>query len=265
MIPKIINYCWFGGNPLPDSAKKCIESWEKYCPNYKIIKWDETNFNINCCQYVKQAYEAKKWAFVSDFARFEILFNNGGIYFDTDVELIKPIDDIVEKGPFMGIEKLNNVAPGLGMATYAGHPFFKEIIDIYKNINFIDEAGNYNMKTIVEYTTELLKKYGLEEKSIIQNVYGIYVYPIEYFSPKNVDTLALKITENTYSIHHFDGSWLNEEGKYCLKLKKKYVKFMPKKFAGRLAYFNAIVKYRGLKVALSELIKRFKRSKKVKE
>lgn len=105
IIPKTINYCWFGGKDLPELAQKCINSWKKYCPDYKIVRWDESNFDINCCSYVKEAYQEKKWAFVSDYARFEILYKYGGIYFDTDVELIKPIDDIIAQGSFMGTEK----------------------------------------------------------------------------------------------------------------------------------------------------------------
>ena len=113
MIPKIIHYCWFGGNPLPELAQKCIASWKKYCPDYEIKEWNETNFDLNCCDYVREAYEAKKWAFVSDYARFWILYHEGGVYFDTDVEVPKPIDTIVEKGSFMGCEKSNQWPLGL--------------------------------------------------------------------------------------------------------------------------------------------------------
>ena len=117
MIPKIIHYCWFGGNPLPEDAKKYIESWRKYCPGYEIKEWNESNFDINCCDYVREAYEAKKWAFVSDYARFYILYQYGGLYFDTDVEMIRPLFSILQKGSFMGME-VNSpacVAPGLSL------------------------------------------------------------------------------------------------------------------------------------------------------
>ena len=115
MIPKIIHYCWFGGNPLPELAIKCIESWKKYLPDYEIKEWNESNFDINCCAYVREAYEAKKWAFVSDYARFWILYQHGGLYFDTDVELIKSIDDLIVKGAFMGCEPWN-AAPALSLS-----------------------------------------------------------------------------------------------------------------------------------------------------
>ncbi len=130
-IPKIIHYCWFGGNPLPQMAQRCIDSWKKYLPDYEIKQWDETNFDVNIIPYTRQAYEAKKYAFVSDYARFLILYQYGGLYFDTDVEVIKPLDDIVAKGPFMGCQDKYtprgdvyslHVAPGLGLGVYAGHP-----------------------------------------------------------------------------------------------------------------------------------------------
>ena len=131
MIPKIIHYCWFGGNPLPELAQKCIESWRTYCPDYEIKRWDETNFDVNCCDYVRKAYEVKMWAFVSDYARFKILYENGGVYFDTDVELIKPIDDLLAKGSFMGLEESDKVfvAPGLGLAANPGLDLTEELLD----------------------------------------------------------------------------------------------------------------------------------------
>ena len=132
-IPKIIHYCWFGGKELPESAKKCIDSWKRFFPDYKIKEWNESNFDINYCDYTKEAYEAKKWAFVSDVARFKILYENGGFYFDTDVEVIKSFDDIISNGAFMGFEndKKCLVNPGLGLGVEAGNQFYKEMLDLY--------------------------------------------------------------------------------------------------------------------------------------
>ena len=141
MIPKIIHYCWFGGNPLSELAQKCISSWKKYFPEYEIKEWNESNFNLQCCDYVKEAYEAKKWAFVSDYARFWILYHEGGLYFDTDVEVIKPIDDIINNGAFMGCERTGNyglgVNPGLGIGADPGISLYKEILDDYEKSHFI--------------------------------------------------------------------------------------------------------------------------------
>ena len=211
MIPKIIHYCWFGGNPLPDDALKYIESWKKFCPDYEIIEWNEKNFDINCCEYVKEAYNAKKWAFVSDYARFKILYKNGGLYFDTDVELIKPIDDIVASGPFMGLEPTLNspyIAPGLGLAASPGMSLYKDIIDDYDKSHFeLEKDGRY--KTVVKRVTDILKRNGLKLNPEFQKICGVIIYPAEYFCPLNYYTGEINITENTRSIHHYTASWTN--------------------------------------------------------
>ena len=228
MIPKKIHDCWFGGNPLNDMGKKCIESWKKYLPDYEIIEWNESNFDINCCDYVREAYEAKKWAFVSDYARFKILYENGGVYFDTDVELIKPIDDIIERGSFMGCEckyfdtltspaKLG-VNPGLGIAAPAGHEFYAQIIERYHTFHFLNENGTHNLKTIVQYTSELLTEHGLKLTDDIQFVCGIYVYPYDYFNPKDFDSGIIEKTANTRSIHHYVASWAPRASVYRGKI-----------------------------------------------
>ncbi|MEE1059147.1 MAG: glycosyltransferase, partial [Treponema sp.] len=141
MIPKKIHYCWFGGNPLPDFAKRCIESWRKFFPDYEIIEWNEHNYDVHKIPYISQAYNAKKFAFVSDYARFDILYEHGGLYFDTDVEVIKPFDDLVEKGAFAGVECPGKLAAGLGLASPAASPIYKEILDSYKISNFINQDG----------------------------------------------------------------------------------------------------------------------------
>lgn len=222
MIPKIIHYCWFGRNPLPELAQKCIESWKKYCPDYEIMRWDETNFDVNCCDYVREAYEAKKWAFVSDYARFKILFENGGVYFDTDVELIKPIDDVIEKGSFMGLEKSNvaDIAPGLGLAANAGLGLAKEILSSYHNSHFEkDKNGSY--ETVVVRVTNIILKHGEINPDKVTEVAGITIYPPEYFCPLNYYTGEMNITENTRSIHHYMASWVSPESRVILEIKKK--------------------------------------------
>ena len=185
MIPKKIHYCWFGGNSLPELATKCIDSWKKFCPDYEIIEWNESNFDINCCDYVREAYQAKKWAFVSDYARFKILYENGGLYFDTDVEMIKSLDDIISNGGFMGRESDADVsvAPGLGLAVSPGLELYREILDFYHKQHFINKDGNLNLNTVVDYTTEILLKYGLKNTEEIQQIAGINIYPKEYFCP----------------------------------------------------------------------------------
>ena len=228
MIPKVIHYCWFGGNPLPDAAKKCIESWKKYCPDYEIKEWNEDNFDVEANEYIAQAYKEKKYAFVSDYARFWILNCCGGIYFDTDVEIIKNIDDIIENGPFMACERKDQhpdkiyVAPGLGMAAEANMPFLKNMIDLYNSIQFYQENGSLNQKTIVTYTTEMLYEQGLVNKHMIQKIAGFTIYPEEYFCPMDSQSGDIRITEKTYAIHHYSASWHSASE----KLKKKILKIL---------------------------------------
>lgn len=250
-IPKIIHYCWFGGNPLPELAQKCIASWHKFLPGYEIKCWDETNFNLNSCTYIQEAYQAKKYAFVSDYARFDILYKYGGLYFDTDVEIIKPLDDILAKGGFMGLERDGNqkikANPGLGLAADSGLDLYKEILDAYHSRHFINSDSSLNVTTVVTYTTEILKKYGLKNKPGIQKIGNIYIYPKEYFCPKDYVTGELNITPNTIAIHHYTASWHSPREKYAHKLQSKLVKFLPHKIAGRIAFSVSKIKYEGLK------------------
>ena len=214
MIPKVIHYCWFGRNPLPPLAKKCIESWKKYLPDYEIKEWNEDNFDVNIITYTKEAYSAKKYAFVSDYARFWILHKYGGLYFDTDVELINPIDDILANGGYLGFEKNPSskarglVNPGIGFASEKGNVILKDLIDLYSSLHFLDESGNLCMnKTVVHYTTDILQKYGLSNVLATQKICGFTIYPEDYFSPISLVTHRLHLTENTRSIHRFMGSW----------------------------------------------------------
>lgn len=216
MIPKIIHYCWFGKKPLPKLAKKCIASWKKYLPDYEIKEWNEDNFDVNIIPYTKEAYEAKKYAFVSDFARFWILYNYGGIYFDTDVEVIKNIDHIIAKGNFMGCEKditigKNDICvnPGLGLGTTPGNPLYKEMLALYTTLTFVLPDGSYNVKkTIVGHTTDILKKYGFDNSNTVFFIANTYIYPIDYFGLRLNENGNDTITENTVSIHHYAGTWL---------------------------------------------------------
>ena len=172
MIPKKIHYCWFGRNPLPESALKCIASWKKFFPDYEIIEWNEDNFDVNCIPYTRQAYEAKKYAFVSDYARFKILYEHGGVYFDTDVEVIRSMDDIIERGAFLGFEINPNenrpygaVNPGVGMGAESGMSLYKNILDYYSQLSFIRPDGSYEMTdAVVNITTRELIKAGMKDE-----------------------------------------------------------------------------------------------------
>lgn len=229
MIPKIIHYCWFGKNPLPDKAKKCIESWKKFMPDYEIKEWNEDNFNVNIIKYTAEAYKLKKYAFVSDYARFWILYNYGGVYFDVDVELIKPIDDIIARGAFMGCEKSRyenitfNPATGLGMAAPTHHPFYEKVLCTYKNKHLVSWDGRIT-ETVVGIISQLFenKEQILYDDNIVL-AEDIYIYPNEYFCPLNYYTGELTITPRTRSIHHYHASWVIHNQNLLTKLKSKFI------------------------------------------
>lgn len=223
MVPKIIHYCWFGGKSLPDEAKEYIESWKKYCPDTEIVEWNESNFDINCCQYVKEAFDAKKWAFVSDYARFYVLYKYGGMYFDTDVEMIKPIDDIVSNGAFMGIEAGRKVfvAPGLGIGAEAGNEIFREILDYYENQTFYLKDGTINKTTVVLRVSEILRKHGYKASGEKEKVGNITIYPSDFFCPMNYHNGKTIITQNTRTIHHYAETWHNPAEKKIDSIRRK--------------------------------------------
>jgi mannosyltransferase OCH1-like enzyme len=236
MIPKIIHYCWFGGNPLPELAQKCIASWEKYFPKYEIKEWNESNYDVHKITYVNEAYYAKKYAFVSDYARFDVLHQYGGVYFDTDVEVIRPFDTILARGGFMGFEAVGKVNTGLGMGCSAKLDIIQQILDFYTNLHFINVDGMYNVHTVVEYVTAVLKKNGLIDENIIQYFNGLTVYPMEYFCPLSLKTGQLTIAKNTYSIHYYDASWQSKNEKKWKILRIKFIKIFGLKIGNSLAF-----------------------------
>lgn len=231
MIPKIIHYCWFGRGPLPELAQKCIASWKKYLPDYEIKEWNEDNFDVNIIPYTAEAYQAKKYAFVSDYARFWILYKYGGIYFDTDVEVIRPIDDIVERGNFMGFEtdpKLQlkedaseaSVNPGLGMGVAPGLGLIKKMLDFYEGKHFKFIPDGIGQLTIVHIATEVLNQAGLKQQPGIQLVNDVWIYPTEYFCPINLKTGRIHIEANTRTIHHYAGTWQDKHFSFKEFIKK---------------------------------------------
>lgn len=222
MIPKVIHYCWFGRAPLPKLAQKCIASWRKFLPDYEIKEWNEDNFDINTIPYTREAYQMQKYAYVSDYARFYILYHYGGLYFDTDVEIIKPIDDIIAKGSFMGKEPIKlswhdmpstGINPGLGLGAPHGLDLYKEIIDFYSKHHYVSWTGHHkNHETVVEIVTRIMENY--ETVSIedgVESCRDIYVYAPEYFCPQNYNTGIISLTRNTVSIHHYAASWVEKE------------------------------------------------------
>ncbi len=233
MIPKKIHYCWFGGNPLPTFAKKCINSWKKFLPDYEIIEWNENNFDLNYCDYVKEAYQSKKYAFVTDVVRLYALVNYGGIYMDTDVEVINNFDVFLQLKSFSGFESANFIPTGI-MACEKDHELFKEFLKEYDNIHFKKHDDTCDLTTNCIRITNTCKKYGLILNNKKQTIKDFTLFPNDYFCPKDYKTGKINITQNTYTIHHFNGSWhspysrfklfiirlLGKNAKYLFRIKK---------------------------------------------
>ena len=247
MIPKTIHYCWFGGNPLPELAQKCIASWKKFCPDYEIIEWNESNYDISSAPiYVRQAYEAKKWGFVPDYIRLELIYEYGGIYLDTDVELIRPLDDLIPLKGFAGFEDKKHVALGLGFGAEKGNPIIKALMESYNPMLFIYENGSLNLTPSPVLNTEILLKLGLKSNGAFQKIDGFTFFPQDYFSPMDFYSGRIQSTKNTYSIHHFMASWFSDENKYIKDKRVTYAKYMPLKLAHWLSLIVGFTKFRGI-------------------
>ncbi len=214
MIPKVIHYIWLGGNKMPNIVKKCIKSWQKCCPDYQIKRWDETNLDLNKYQFAKDAYNAKKWAFASDVFRFDILYNEGGIYLDTDVEILKNgcLDKFLNHEFFTGFETKEMVAPGLILGAEKNCDLTKDVLELYSNLKF--DKTKLNDITICKITTNYLTdKYNLKQNGETQYLKNgkVVICAPDYFCPKSFDnSLKMIETENTCTVHHYAGSWVNK-------------------------------------------------------
>lgn len=208
LIPKKIHYCWFGGNSMPFSMCKCIETWKNYCPDYEIIQWDESNYDVKKYKYMRQAYELGKWAFVSDVARLDILYENGGIYLDTDVELIRNLDEMLYQPGFCGVEKWRILNSGGGCGAIPRNVMVGEMLEYRKEIAFLYEDGSVNMESSGTYESLPFITEGFRPDNSLQVIKDMTIYPSEVFHPYDYMTKKCVISKNTFSIHHFEGSWV---------------------------------------------------------
>lgn len=230
MIPKKIHYCWFGGNPLPEKLQMCIESWYKFLPDFEIIRWDEANFDVHQIPFSSQAYQARKFAFVSDYARFKILNEQGGIYMDTDVELLSSLNPFLHHRVFTGFERKDLVAPGLILGAIPQ----QEIIQYMQNYYEALPAYTAQSDTVVTIMTNYLREKGLRPDNSMQHIAETTVYPMEYFAPMNFQNNTLAITNNTVSIHHYAGTWLSDSEKNKVKLYQLLNKLLGEKLFRKL-------------------------------
>ncbi|MGJ9459045.1 glycosyltransferase family 32 protein [Oceanobacillus sp. CF4.6] len=226
-IPKRIHYCWFGGKEKSDLIKRFIESWEVKLPDYEIIEWNERNFNLDDNKYAKEAYTAKKYAFVSDYVRVHALYHHGGIYLDTDVEVFKSFDDLLHLDSFWGFEQEDYIATStIGAAK--GNKIVKTFLDSYRDARFINDDGSFNELTNVAKITQILEELGIEMTGDYQELPGVgSFFPQEYFSPYDYINCRNFMTDHTYTMHHFYQSWLSPKARA-----KGYIKLVTSKLIG---------------------------------
>lgn len=240
MIPHIIHYCWFGRNPKPPIVIKCIESWKRYMPEYEIREWNEENYDINKCIFAKEAYESGKWAFVSDYVRFDVINSYGGIYMDTDVELLRSIpENVLNNIAFTGFESAGKVNPGLIYAAPSGFEFTQKILDRYNQLRFIVD-NEIKLVTVNEVVTELLTPFGLRLNNQMQTIEGLTIYPSSVFCGYDMDVHEIDIKKDTISVHHYAGTWVPKSSK------KKLTMYL-KKVLGVNGYRYVLACYRKIK------------------
>lgn len=250
-IPKTIHYCWFGNNPLTDEAKKYIATWRKYCPDYEIIEWNEQNFDISCNDYVREAYEAKKWAFVTDYVRLYALYHFGGVYMDTDVEVVRPLDDLLKYDAVSGYESKTSIPTGT-MAACRGNEWIGMLLKDYEHRHFLHPDGTTDTTTNVLVITRLtVDKYGLKLDGTTKKFgKNMILLPFEYLCAKSCGSGEILKTPNTYTVHHFTGSWVpKQEKELSIKRIEYYqcLKFLPNIWLRtKLATLLAVMKLNGL-------------------
>lgn len=249
-IPKIIHYCWFGKEEFPELIQKCIASWKEKLPDYEIKCWNESNFDVNICRYTEEAFREKKYAFVSDYARLYALYNEGGIYLDTDVKVLKSFDDLLGSKAFACFENKHSVATCI-LASERGNPLLKKFMDYYVDRKFILEAGKYDLTPNPVAITKICVENGLRLNGTMQKLNDITIYPQDYFCPYNRAKEEITITDNTYSIHYFSGCWISDEKKKIIRKRKEVISKYGKT-AGYFYYAACVLRTEGISVFFKE-------------
>ena len=222
MIPKVIHYCWFGRGQMPELALMCIESWKKFLPDYEIKEWNEDNFDLDMYPYVREAYDNRKFAFVTDVVRLFALYTEGGIYMDTDVEVLKSLDPFLHHHAFSGFEDEHNIPTGI-MASEKGGKWAKDNLDYYNGRHFVMEDGTLDLTTNVVTITNYMLPLGLKQNNTFQDFPKLITfYPKDYFCPKDAATGYVILSDNSVTIHHFNASWFSPKERYLLHIKQRY-------------------------------------------
>ncbi len=223
-IPKTIHYCWFGGGDIPDYLQACIKTWREKCPDFEIIRWDESNYDISKNIYMKEAYSCKKWGFVPDYARLDIIYQFGGIYLDTDVEVLKNLNDLLNDDCFFSVEYCGNINLGSGFGAIEGNSLIKEMCDVYQNKHFVDRNGKMDLRPCQHYQNPVFHRYGFSTQNVYQHIGKQVIYPSEVFCPVGLYTGFEHFTERTYAVHHHNLSWVSEQEKIERNALKKMMK-----------------------------------------
>ncbi len=244
-IPKKIHFCWLSGEEYPELIQKCISSWKNKLPDYEIKCWDTKSFDVNICQYTKEAFQAGKYAFVSDYVRLYALYYEGGIYLDSDIEVLKKFDDLLDNSAFTGFEKSDGIVAAWIFGSEKGNPLFKEFLDYYADRHFILPNGEYDLTPNPFPITDICVKHGLLLNGCKQKLDWITIYPRDYFCPYNRATEELNITPNTYTIHYFNGAWISDDKKRIITKRRQIVRKYGK-VAGYIYYAMKIIKEEGL-------------------
>lgn len=239
MIPKVIHYCWMSGEPFPELIQECIDSWKKFLPDYEIIEWNKDNFDVNISSFTKEAFDMKKYAFVSDYVRLYVLYNYGGIYLDSDIKVLKSFNSLLNNKAFSGFESKERVGVWL-LASEKGNPLFKEMLNCYKNRHFIKGDGSLDLEPNTVLLKPILEKYGIIFNNQYQKNEYITIYPRDYFCPLDGSTGEINITKNSYAMHLFNGAWLPvKQREYNLLYKKYYSRIYNIKYR---CIFDALLK-----------------------
>lgn len=233
-IPKLIHYCWFGNNPKPDEILGYIDTWKRCCVDYEIKEWNESNFDIRCNKYVEEAYEQKKWAFVADYVRLYAIYNYGGIYMDSDVEILKCLDSYLEYDGFTGFETADHPLTGI-MGCAKGNLFIKEVMDTYETRHFVLPDGNLDLTVNIVPFKEMCIRHGYQMNNKLQIIDGFAIFPTDVFCPFDFLLRQFNITENTVALHHFAGSWTVRRESCLAKLKLKILRLLGPKVSHKLA------------------------------
>lgn len=228
-IPKVIHYCWFGGKKIPKEVKKCIRTWKRKCPDFVIKRWDESNVDLQACEFLIQAYQNKAWAFVSDYVRLQIIYKHGGVYLDTDVEILKDLTPLLCHEAYFGMEQKSKlINTGIGFGAKQGHPILKELISLYENIQFDEDIINELACPLL--TADIFKKNGYEYSDNIVNCKGFVAYPPEYFDPYGPGGDGYLVCDKTFSIHHYSASWKPAK----MRIRRRIVNKLPAKLVVNL-------------------------------